>query len=65
MATPREVAQQFKQPMRKQFIIAHDNVKLRAKFVDKGLVICTKDGEYLSDQWLQFLLDGKAKIIQQ
>ena len=63
--TPKEIAEQFNQPMRKQFIIARDNIRLRAKFVNKGLVICSKDGEYLSDQWLQFLLDGKAKIMQQ
>ena len=59
----KEIAERFNQPMRKQFIISCNGVKLRAKFSNKGLVICSKDGEFVSEQWLNFLLKGKAKIV--
>lgn len=62
MESIKEIAERFGQPMGKQFILVRDGIRLRAKFVKKGLVICSKDGVFLSDQWLQFLLQGQAVV---
>lgn len=53
-----QLARDLNVKMNKEFIFGTDDLRFRGKITKRGLVICTKDGQTLSDYWLDKLNKG-------
>ncbi|WP_029544590.1 hypothetical protein [Selenomonas sp. AB3002] len=59
----KQVAENLGVKMGREFIFGTDALKFRGKITKRGLVICTKDGQFLSDYWLDSLIKGtRARV---
>lgn len=53
-----QVAENLGVKMGREFIFGTECQRFRGKLTKMGLVICTEDGQFLSDYWLDRLTKG-------
>ena len=53
-----QVAKNLGVKIGREFIFGTESQRFRGKLTKRGLVICTKDGQFLSDYWLDSLIKG-------